>query len=132
MADPQACRRRHRHRRGLEQTTWPSGGPFVLDTFEKNKTITFIRNDRYWKTDAATGMQLPYLDGVEFRIIFETEQIIGAFKAREVDVIQPPPWLEGAVEPLKKLEPAGAVIEVIPGAVWEHVSFQLQRQSGVP
>ncbi|GMQ92877.1 MAG: hypothetical protein BMS9Abin12_0354 [Acidimicrobiia bacterium] len=108
-------------------TTWPSGGPFVLDTFEKNKTVTFLRNENYWKTDPATGTQLPYLDGVEFRIIPETEQIIRAFKAREVDVIQPPPWLEGAIEPLKKLEAEGAVIEVIPGPVWEHVNFQFSN-----
>jgi len=108
-------------------TTWPSGGPFILETFEENKTVTFTRNENYWKTDPATGMQLPYLDGVEFRIIFETEQIISAFKAREVDVIQPPPWLEGAIEPIKKLEPEGVVIEVIPGPVWEHVNFQFSN-----
>ncbi|MFV1999722.1 MAG: ABC transporter substrate-binding protein, partial [Acidimicrobiia bacterium] len=25
-------------------TTWPSGGPFILETFEENKTVTFVRN----------------------------------------------------------------------------------------
>lgn len=108
-------------------TTWPSGGPFILESFEENEHVTLARNDRYWKTDPATGMQLPYLDRVEFQFIPEMERIASAFKAREVDVIQPPawiPWIQGTIEPLKKLESDGAIIEVIPGPVWEHVNFQ--------
>ncbi len=104
-------------------TTWPSGGPFVLDTFEKNKTVTLVRNDKYWKTDPATGLELPYLDRVEFVFIPETEEILDAFTTRNVDVIQPPP----NVDWIKRLESQGdkgAVVEVLAGPVWEHINFQ--------
>ncbi|MFV1999894.1 MAG: ABC transporter substrate-binding protein [Acidimicrobiia bacterium] len=104
-------------------TTWPSGGPFILDTFEQNKTVTLVRNDKYWKTDPATGLELPYLDRVEFVFIPETEDILDAFTTRNVDVIQPPP----NVDWIKRLESQGdkgAVVEVLAGPVWEHINFQ--------
>lgn len=104
-------------------TTWPSGGPFILETFEENKQVTFVRNENYWKTDPATGLQLPYLDGVEFAFMPEPERIISAFKAREVDVIQPPPDVK-TIDSLVALEPDGVIVEVVRGTVWEHVNFQ--------
>ena len=73
----------------------------------KGEFITVVRNDNYWKTDAETGQQLPYLDSVTFRFIPETESIINAFRARELDVIQPPPNTE-TIETLQALEPEGA------------------------
>ena len=103
---------------------WPSGGPFIIDTVEPSNRITFVRNDNYWKADATTGLQLPYLDGVEFVFMPETETIVSAFANREVDVIQPPPWIDGTVEPLKALEENGADVQVRSGPVWEHVNFQ--------
>jgi len=105
-------------------TAWPSGGPFVLDTFDQGQSVRLVRNETYWKTDPDTGMQLPYLDSVEFRFLPETERIIAAFKARRVDVIQPPPGIDMFIEPLKQLEQDGAIVEVIPGLMWEHVNFQ--------
>jgi peptide/nickel transport system substrate-binding protein len=104
-------------------TPWPSGGPFILETFERNEYVTFVRNENYWKTDPETDMQLPYLDRVEFRIIFERESIISAFRAREVDVIQPPPSIR-TINGLIGLEPEGAAVEVLAGPVWEHINFQ--------
>jgi len=105
-------------------TPWPSGGPFVIDTIEPNNRITMVRNDNYWKTDADTGLQLPFLDGVEFRFISETDPLVAAFKAREVDVIQPSPSLEYTINPLMDLEDEGVVVDIRPGPVWEHVNFQ--------
>ncbi len=105
-------------------TPWPSGGPFVIDTIEPNRRIVLVRNNNYWKTDATTGLQLPFLDKVEFQFIPEAEEIIRAFKAREVDVIQPPPSLEYTINPLTNLEDDGAVVDVRQGQVWEHINFQ--------
>jgi peptide/nickel transport system substrate-binding protein len=102
---------------------WASGGPFRLDEWIKGESIKLVRNDNYWKTDAETGQQLPYLDSVLFTFIPETESIIDAFKAREVDVIQPPSNIETIVT-LRALEPEGARVEVLSGPVWEHVHFQ--------
>jgi ABC-type transport system substrate-binding protein len=82
-----------------------------------------VRNDSFWKTDPDTGQQLPYLDSVIFRFIPETASLINAFKAREVDVINPPPSI-AAIEDLQTLEPEGASVEVLSGQLWEHLNFQ--------
>ncbi|MCL1597849.1 MAG: ABC transporter substrate-binding protein, partial [Actinomycetia bacterium] len=102
---------------------WASGGPFRFDEWINGESIKLVRNDNYWKTDAETGQQLPYLDSVVFKFIPETESIINAFKAREIDVIQPPSVIE-TIEILRGLEPEGARVEVLSGPVWEHVHFQ--------
>lgn len=105
------------------ETMWVSGGPFIFDEWAKGEFVKLTRNDNYWKTDAETGQQLPYLDTVIFKFIPETESIINAFKAREVDIIQPPPNTE-TIETLQALESEGARVEVLSGPVWEHVNFQ--------
>ncbi|HZJ48893.1 MAG TPA: ABC transporter substrate-binding protein, partial [Acidimicrobiia bacterium] len=60
---------------------------------------------------------------VIFKFIPESESLINAFKAREVDVIQPDPNTE-IIETLQALEPEGARVEVLSGPVWEHTNFQ--------
>ncbi len=105
------------------EAMWASGGPFIFSEWAKGEFIKLVRNDNYWKTDAATGQQLPYLDSVIFTFIPESEALINAFKAREVDVIQPDPNTE-IIETLLALEPEGARVEVLSGPVWEHVNFQ--------
>ena len=102
---------------------WSSAGPFVFSEWAKGEFVTVVRNDNYWKTDEETGQQLPYLDEVTFRFIPETESIINAFRAREVDAINPPPNTE-TIETLQALEPEGARVEVVAGPVWEHANFQ--------
>jgi peptide/nickel transport system substrate-binding protein len=102
---------------------WPSGGPFIFTSWERGDNITVERNDNYWKTDPETGQELPYLDAVEFRFIPETEEIIRAFKAREVDVVQPPPFAP-TIDELFALAVDGARVDVRSGPVWEHINFQ--------
>ena len=102
---------------------WVSGGPFIVDQWQKGEFVRLVRNDNYWKTDPETGQQLPYLDTVIFRFIPETASLINAFKARELDVINPPPSIE-TIEDLQSLEAEGASIEVLSGPIWEHLNFQ--------
>jgi peptide/nickel transport system substrate-binding protein len=104
-------------------TMWVSGGPFEFDQWQKGEFIRLTRNANYWKTDAVTGQQLPYLDSVIFRFIPETASLITAFKAREIDIVSPSPSIE-AIEDLQSLEPAGAEVEVLSGPIWEHLNFQ--------
>ncbi|MEE8331302.1 MAG: ABC transporter substrate-binding protein [Acidimicrobiia bacterium] len=101
---------------------WQSCGPFTFDTWQKGEFVKVVRNDNYWKTDAETGQQLPYLDSVVFRFIPETASLINAFKAREVDMINPPPAIE-TIEDLQTLTSEGANVEVLSGPVWEHMFF---------
>jgi ABC-type transport system substrate-binding protein len=105
-------------------TPWVSCGPFVVDQWAPGEFVKLVRNDNFWKTDPETGQQLPYLDTVIFRFIPETAALINAFKAREVDVINPPPAALGMIEDLQALEPEGASVEVLTGPQWEHMMFQ--------
>ena len=102
---------------------WVSGGPFEFDQWQKGEFVRMTRNENFWKTDPETGQQLPYLDEIIFRFIPETESLINAFKAREVDLINPPPSI-GAIEELQELTDQGASVEVLRGTVWEHLNFQ--------
>ena len=102
---------------------WLSCGPFVFDTWQKGEFVRMVKNENYWKVDPETGQQLPYLDSVVFRFIPETASLINAFKARELDVINPPPAVE-TIEDLQTLEPDGASVQVLSGPIWEHVNFQ--------
>jgi len=102
---------------------WVSGGPFVFDQWQKGEFISLTRNPNFWMTDAVTGQQLPYLDRVIMRFIPETAAMINAFKARETDVMNPPPSIE-ALEDLQTLESQGAQVEVLSGPIWEHLNFQ--------
>ncbi len=106
---------------------WPSAGPFIFDEWAQGEFVRVVRNDNYWKTDAETGQALPYLDSVTFKFIPETESIITAFKAREIDIIQPPPNSE-TIETLQALEPEGARVEVLSGPVWEHLNWQFGQK----
>jgi peptide/nickel transport system substrate-binding protein len=104
-------------------TMWVSGGPFEFDQWQKGEFIRLTRNANYWKTDAVTGQQLPYLDSVIFRFIPDTAGLINAFRAREVDVVSPSASIE-TIEELQTLEAEGARVEVLSGPVWEHLNFQ--------
>lgn len=104
-------------------TTWMSGGPFEFEQWTKGERLSVTRNPYYWKTDPETGQQLPYLDRVIFQFVPDTDSLVAAFKAREVDVMRPPATI-AAIEDLQTLEPQGARVEVLPGPVWEHVLFE--------
>ena len=103
-------------------TMWPSAGPFMFSNWQKGEFVKLVRNPNYWKTDPETGQQLPYLDTVVHRFIPETESLVNAFRARELDIINPPPSAE-LIESLLALEPDGAKVEVLAGPVWEHLNF---------
>lgn len=104
-------------------TAWPAAGPFVVDDWQRGRSLTLVRNESYWKHDPDGGDRLPYLDGVEFRFIPETQEIMNAFRGREVDVIQPPPFPE-TIDSLEGLRDEGAEVLIVSGPVWEHLNFQ--------
>jgi ABC-type transport system substrate-binding protein len=110
---------------------WPSAGPFVLAEWQPGEYIKMTRNENYWKTDPANGDRLPYLDGVEFRFIPDTEELIYEFTQRQIDVVQPAPSTD-TVNRLKRLESAGVDLQVLAGPIWEHVSFQFGPENRNP
>lgn len=59
-------------------------GPFMLDEWIDNEVTRMVRNPNYWRTDAE-GRQLPYLDGIEFRPIPDTDSRFAALRSGDLD-----------------------------------------------
>ena len=103
--------------------TWLSGGPFSLDRWTPGESIEFSRNDQYWQSDPETGVGLPYLDGVTFRIVSDPLERFNAIAGHALHAV-----LSDAAAPTPDqhnvLDALGASIETVPGSVWVHVNFQ--------
>jgi ABC-type transport system substrate-binding protein len=100
---------------------WVSGGPFSFDEWVPGRSISFKRNDEYWKTDPDTAQALPYLDAIEFRITSSPDTLIGFFGEGDFDIIDVPGSQATAAQ-LSALE-LGTVNTVVT-PVWEHLGFQ--------
>jgi peptide/nickel transport system substrate-binding protein len=59
-------------------------GPFILEDWQVNSSLTAKKNPNYWREDA-DGNQLPYLDEIEFRPITEAQQRLNALESGEID-----------------------------------------------
>lgn len=64
-----------------------SGGPWVIQQWAKQDSITLVPNPNYWGTK-------PSLDKVIFKFQADTSAEFQAFKAKEVSVIYPQPQLD--------------------------------------
>jgi peptide/nickel transport system substrate-binding protein len=62
-------------------------GPFTLKTWQKGSTVTLAANPTYW--NAAAGG--PYLDGIEFTVVADDNQLVQQLQAGQVDVIDTVP-----------------------------------------
>jgi peptide/nickel transport system substrate-binding protein len=72
-AEGQACRQQ------------PIGtGPFMLEQWRPNESLTLTRNPNYWRTDE-NGEQLPYLEQLEYRPIPEVQQRVNGLQSGELD-----------------------------------------------
>lgn len=60
-------------------------GPFILESYAPRDKTVVTRNPDYWRTDEA-GNQLPYLDGVEFRVIEDSETAGQALQSGDIDI----------------------------------------------
>lgn len=63
-------------------------GPFIPVEYVPDQYVKFVRNPYYWKYDKE-GKQLPYLDGIIFKIIPTQDAQRLAFENGEVDVYGP-------------------------------------------
>ncbi len=110
---------------GWNTSMWTAGGPFSIVEWDRAEpSITLTRNDNYWKRDDS-GNQLPYLDAVKFVFKPETDRLVRGFTTRELDVINPPPFV-GLPDslPIDAWRDSGAVVEIVRGPIWEHINFQ--------
>ncbi|MFN8041371.1 MAG: ABC transporter substrate-binding protein [Acidimicrobiales bacterium] len=69
-----------------DSTQKPIGtGPFTFQSWTPDKDLVVKKNASYWRKDSA-GRQLPYLDGITFKPITETESRFSAVKSGEVNI----------------------------------------------
>jgi ABC-type transport system substrate-binding protein len=67
-------------------TTAPIGtGPFTYSG-QSGNTYNLKKNPNYWLKDAA-GVQLPYLDGVDFKVIDDSTSRLNALRSGDVNII---------------------------------------------
>jgi peptide/nickel transport system substrate-binding protein len=100
-------------------------GPFLLQSFERGRQVTLVRNPRYW------GPHRAYLDRIVFRFVppGDQETHIQALRDRSVDVIYP--QVQDPVELASLRGEPGVDIASAPVLRFEHLAFQL-RPSGHP
>ena len=68
------------------QPTEPIGtGPFVFEEYVVGDHFTATRNEDYWK-QGPDGEELPYADGIEYRILEEGEARINALESGQVNI----------------------------------------------
>jgi peptide/nickel transport system substrate-binding protein len=85
--------------------THPVGtGPFMLKNFESNNLLTLVKNPNYWDKG------LPYLDGIEMRMIIDPMSQVVAFKAGEIQAIY-----DVLVTSAAQLRDVGYPVKVAPG-----------------
>ncbi len=60
-------------------------GPFIVESYAPRDKLVVKRNPDYWQSDA-DGNQLPYLDGIEFRVIEDSETAADALRSGDIDI----------------------------------------------
>jgi peptide/nickel transport system substrate-binding protein len=103
-------------------------GPFVLEDWTPNQSLTASKNPDYWATDAA-GNQLPYLDEIEFRPIVESSQRLNALQSGEVSAIHASD--PEMVDELRSLDEEGTVTNV-ESVEFGEVSYTMLNASKPP
>ncbi|MBF6598882.1 MAG: ABC transporter substrate-binding protein [Dehalococcoidia bacterium] len=61
------------------------GGPYRLAQLRTGQSATFDRNPNYYRSDPATGAQLPYVDGLDVSIITDRSAAHTAFLSGQID-----------------------------------------------
>jgi len=94
-----------------------SGGPFWIDNFTNNESVTLVPNPRWY------GPR-PKLDRLIYRIITDANQEPTALQNREVQVIYPQPQVD-LVQQVRRIPGVSSFVGL--GLSWEHFDFNLQN-----
>jgi len=90
---------------GNLKTVAIGSGPFILKDFVKGSHITLVKNPNYWNKG------LPYLDGIDFKIMSDPASVLSAFIAGRLDYCG---FYHFQLETFKKEAP-DAIIDSFPG-----------------
>jgi peptide/nickel transport system substrate-binding protein len=61
-------------------------GPFKFESWQPGDTFKVVKNEDYWRQDA-DGNPIPYLDGIEFRVIPDELTRANALESGEIDMM---------------------------------------------
>lgn len=89
-------------------------GPFILDEIVTDEKVTLKKNENYWGTE-------PNVDGIEFRIVSDSNQAINAVQTGEIDIAM---YLQG--ESIKRAKDTGLLLQT-PSSSITFVRFNLQN-----
>jgi peptide/nickel transport system substrate-binding protein len=81
-------------------------GPFMLEDWVIGDHFTAVKNPNYWGTDA-DGVQLPYLDEIEFRPIPEGQQRTNALTSGQVQAMHTSGAID--IEQLRQIRDEGTI-----------------------
>jgi peptide/nickel transport system substrate-binding protein len=95
-----------------------SGGPFQIDNFQNNKSVTLVPNPRWYG-------QTPKLDRLIYRIITDAAQEPTALQNREVQVIYPQPQID-LVQQVRNIPGVSSFVGL--GLTWEHFDLNLNNR----
>jgi peptide/nickel transport system substrate-binding protein len=97
-----------------------SYGPFKITEWVAGDHITLERNENYWR--AAEG--LPFLDTVIHKFMADSNALLAAAKAGDVDVATQDGMDISQADALDEAEAAGELTpHYVTGTVWEHIDF---------
>jgi len=98
-------------------------GPFLVERWERGRTVTFVRNPRYW------GPHRAYLDRIVLRFCRQCVDLgaeqIEWLRARELDLAASIALSGPQIQELRRL--AGVTVLAEPGPVWEHFDIRIGR-----
>ena len=89
-------------------------GPFTLEEVVTDEKVVLKRNDNYWGTK-------PHVDGIEFKIVSDSNQAINAVQTGEIDIAM---YLQG--EAIKRAKDQGVLLQT-PSSSITFVRYNLQN-----
>jgi len=88
-------------------------GPFVLSKAVSDSSFTLDRFDKYW------GSGLPYVDGIDYKVVSDIGALVSAAMAGEIDVLEGTP----TAQQIDQLATAG--LNVLNGPLHSYAEFRL-------
>jgi peptide/nickel transport system substrate-binding protein len=98
--------------------TW-SGGPYLIDTFNKDQSIVEKKNDKWY------GAIKPTLDKLIFKFVVEQSSLAPAMQNKEVLGMNPQPNAN-LVQQLNQIP--GVISRIGHGYQWEHLDLNLKNK----
>ncbi|WP_246580256.1 peptide ABC transporter substrate-binding protein [Deinococcus aestuarii] len=97
-------------------------GPFRVKEFRRGQYVVLERNPFYWRKDAK-GVQLPYLDGMIFKIIPDSNTLVTQLRSGEVQMAYGVPYSQ-----VQQLDSVPG-LKVIKNNVlsWQHLDFNMKN-----